>query len=163
MNKVCWFAWTSSVFTLWYGLVASYNCLTKSNSGSRCVCTLFRSNVPYEKQEQPTGRHRADKWGCQAVKQKWSLFYSVTYSRKKKSWWYIINNFPKSEIRTLKVREKETENSKWLLEWVEIQGRTRKLTCRTQWEKGLRATQGLWSFFPPHSQQLHLCTILNSH
>jgi hypothetical protein len=85
VNNVASLPETFSVFTLSYGLFSCYNCLTKSNnSGSRYVYTLFRSNVPYVRQKQSTGRHRADKWGCQAVKQKWTLFYSVTYSRKLK-------------------------------------------------------------------------------
>lgn len=132
---------TSSSFTLWYGwsLVRTVSLgLTTRVQGA----SVFSSNVmclPWVRQKQPTGRHGAHEWGCQAAKQKRALFDSVT--QWKKSRLYIINNFPKSEIRTLRVTEKETENSKWLLEWAEIQeGQIRKLTCRNQRGKGLRAT-----------------------
>lgn len=46
--------------------------------------------------------------------------------QQEKSHFYIIKNFPKPEIRTLKITVKETKKLKQFLEWVEIQGRKSK-------------------------------------
>lgn len=135
VTNFCWFAWDFFSLHTMIRVFRNYKSWTEANEWSPVTMVPLSlttqiqhapvhssSNVPHVSKKWFRKAQSRDKWGCQAVKQKPTLFYLAIYSRKK-SHLYIIKNFPKPEIRTLKVTEKETKRFKQFLEWVEIQGR----------------------------------------
>lgn len=77
----------------------------------------------------------------------------------KKLWLYIINNFEKSEIRTLKVTEKKLKILSDSLSGQKSKGRTNKKTdLQKPARKRPQGHSGPLFFLFLHSQQLHFCT-----
>lgn len=95
VTNFCWFAWDFFSLHTMISVFRNYKSWTETNEWSPVTMVPLSlttqiqhapvhssSNVPHVRKKWSRKAQSRDKWGCQAVKQKRTLFYLVIYSRK---------------------------------------------------------------------------------